>query len=422
MHQIWTETAAQKEIVDFELLSQAQQRTLLDCLNAHFPPELVARQRECKAAALRNALELRRVLESAQQYFPPTVSHRDFNTSLPPANCALVFTAGGEGERLRLGLMEQGVPAERLTDFTKATYPLTDFYGGLGTLAVNLCAAAAHIKRNSLNLPVIITVGPAGSLTADVIPRLLKKFGNFGIKNIAVVEQDERLHFTDDNKIAVRLVNGGLCPVTQPDETGGPLMKLKRARPGAAESALERLAKLGVQKIMVLQATAIYHPELINCMAAAAGRSDCVGVGIMRTVFDEGDPFGSYVLVDNSGKKELRILELLDRNPATMQLKDPAGACYAPSNTGFYALDRLLLQNNALPDYATPPKEVLPNLPRAPKIGYAATDIFPLAGRPLVLTIPQEWFGVLKTAPDLSTLSALAVGFGLEKVCREIIG
>ena len=96
------------------------------------------------------------------------------------------------------------------------------------------------------------------------------------------------------------------------------------------------------------------------------------------------------------------ILEQEVRNEETRQIKDNSGEYYLPFNTGFYAFDSELLKKSDLPDYATPPKEILPELPRSPKIGYAATDIFPLAGNPVILTVEPNMYRVLKTVEDLS--------------------
>jgi len=67
-----------------------------------------------------------------------------------------------------------------------------------------------------------------------------------------------------------------------------------------------------------------------------------------------------------------------------------------------------------LPDYATPPKEILPEIERSPKIGYAATDLLPLALNPVILTVSPDTYAVIKTADDLETLSEAAHRFGLQ--------
>jgi hypothetical protein len=102
-------------------------------------------------------------------------------------------------------------------------------------------------------------------------------------------------------------------------------------------------------------------------------------------------------------------------------LKDPDERYFLPYNTGFYIFDSEVLRNNDLPDYATPPKEVLPELPRSPKVGYAATDILALTRRSAVLAIQPDSYGVIKNADDLERLADMAKRFGLDEICRHVI-
>ncbi|HEX7511196.1 MAG TPA: hypothetical protein VF335_07850, partial [Chitinivibrionales bacterium] len=169
----------------------------------------------------------------------------------------------------------------------------------------------------------------------------------------------------------------------------------------------------------VLQATWLYDPTLLPAMASALNQYDCIGAGIVRTAFDALDPFGTYVTVVNKTAEKVIIIEQDIRNEATRALRDETGRFFLPYNTGLYAFKNELLTENDLPDYATPPKEILPNLPRSPKIGYAATDIFSLAGSAAVLSIPANSFAVIKNADDLALLTELGKRYGLDKICRE---
>jgi hypothetical protein len=144
---------------------------------------------------------------------------------------------------------------------------------------------------------------------------------------------------------------------------------------------------------------------------------DGLGVGISRTDFPEQDPFGTFVQIEHNGTQKLIIVEQEVRNTATRSLKDVTKKMFLPYNTGFYAFDLTLLENHDLPDYATPPKEVLPGIPHAPKTGYAATDIIAFAHNPGVLTIPPESYHVIKNADDVIRLSTLGKRFGLQKTC-----
>jgi hypothetical protein len=162
----------------------------------------------------------------------------------------------------------------------------------------------------------------------------------------------------------------------------------------------------------------LYDPALIIALASALTSYDCIGAGILRTVFDAKDPFGTYVAIVNNTSEKLVIVEQEIRNEATLSLKDDTRKFYLPYNTGLYAFKSELLAKNDLPDYATPPKEILPNLPRSPKIGYAATDIFSLSDNAAVLAIPADSFAVIKNADDLPALTELGIRRGILDMCR----
>ena len=405
---LWNIETARQHVCRFDRLNDVLRQQLVDELNRSFSPALYNAQRAMRRQALQNIAVYKDLLGRSKQKFPTTMAAVESPFSLASMrSCAIMFTAGGEGERLRLSLIERGVPPDQLTDFTKATYPLPGLDNCLSTLAINLKLVAAIGKELNLDIPVIISTGPAGSITAGVIPEIVARNHNFGLKNIVILEQDERLHLSGDEQIVYTINGSTVAIATNPDETGGPLMKLKKPLKGANHSALEWLDTMGKTTLLVLQATAIFKKELIANMAQAALQHDCVGVGIARSSFGDNDPFGSFVMLDTATREQLVILEQTVRNDATRQIRN-SGGDYLPYNSGFYALHTRLLTADNLPDYATPPKEIVPDLPRAPKIGYAATDIFPFANNPLVLTIAPSWFGVLKNADDLAVLSAMA--------------
>ena len=413
---MWTADMLRKTVCNWESLDKYQADYFLALMNQRFPPLLFNDHLDKRRRALENVNASKKLLDGAVQSFPDVLDYRSLDSSFDDmAGFAIVFTAGGEGERLRLSLLDKGAPPESLHDFTKATYPLKDFYGDYGALQINLAMVGWICRRYRLDIPVIVTTGPDGSITARVIPAILRKHNNFGLPHVKVIPQDERLHFTVDEKIAVQLTDGNPYPVTQPDETGGPLMMLKQKTGGDHVSTLQWLADLGCEKILAVQGTAIYEPKLLAYMSSAAKGHDCVGVGIPRTGFDAKDPFGTFVCIDRGGERKVCIVEQDIRNNETRTVVNRDTGAYLPFNTGLYAIGRRLLEDNGLPDYATPPKEVLPGLPRSPKIGYAATDILPLAKHPLILTVSPDMYAVIKTAEDLETMSATAVRFGLRE-------
>lgn len=416
---LWNAASLGCQTVDFGTLMPAQQDMLIQFMNDNFPPATYTRHKEFRELALTAMNNVRKTLAGAQQRFPSVVHHASVNSSPDSLkDHALIFTAGGEGERLRLSLLKQGIPAEDLEDFTKATFYLPDFYKKFGTLHINLAMVSSLCSKYEINIPVIVTTGPKGSITARVIPELLKQYSNFGLKNIRVIEQDERLHLTNDNKIVWQTAGDTVVPVTNPDETGGPLMKLKD-KGDKGESVLDWLNKIGCSRSIVVQATALYDQRLLPMMASGLNGHDCLAVGILRTSFPEKDPFGTFVTLDYGTSQKTMILEQDVRDATTRTIVDKTGQYYLPYNTGFYAFDNDLLAKNDLPHFATPPKEILPHIERASKIGYAATDIVPVAKNPVILAMDQSMFGVLKTADDLSMLSELGKRYGLDKICME---
>jgi hypothetical protein len=445
---MWTTDTLKSIVCNWDSLDEAQAKSFLTYMNQRFTPDVFQKHLDNRRRALENAAASKKLLDGAVQSFPYVVNYQSLNLDDDDgfkglSGFAIVFTAGGEGERLRLSLLERGVPAKSLRDFTKATYPLKGFYEDFGALQINLAMVSRICRQYNIDIPVIVTTGPEGSVTDRVIPAILRKHNDFGLPHVKVVSQDERLHFTVDEKIAVRFEDGVPYPVTQPDETGGPLMKLKqKSGSGGINnygnvsnvnniydinnindinnvnninriSTLQWLSSLGCEKLLIVQGTAIYEPKMLAFMSAAAIGHDCVGVGIPRDNFGPKDPFGTFVCIDRNGALSVRIVEQDIRNDETRSIRDKSTGAYLPFNTGFYAVGRRLLENNDLPDYATPPKEVLPNLPRSPKIGYAATDVLPLAKSPLILTVRPDMYAAIKTAEDLETMSETAARFGL---------
>ncbi len=417
---LWTKESAGKSINDFDRLSENQRRSLLDYCNEKFPPSVFERHVRCRKQALANAVRSKEALNGVVQKFPPIILSGTLKGSDDDLrDTAIVLTAGGDGERLKKSLLEKGASEADLKDFTKATFPLPDFAAGFGALQANLCLIASLCERGALEIPVVVTTGPAGSATARVIPEIIQKHRQFGLKHVRIIEQEERLHLTMENLMAYAEAGETVRPVTHPDETGGPLMKLKRPGIDGGKSVLDWLAKLGCSRLMVLQAIGLYDPKVLSAMAAALKEHDCIGAGILRSSYDSKDPYGTYVCVANDSDEKVVIVEQQIRNSATMALRDDTGKYFLPYNTGLYAFGSELLVKSDLPDYATPPKEILPGLPRSPKIGYAATDIFSLGKNAGVLCVPADSFALIKTVADLTVLSELGRRFGIDEMCRK---
>lgn len=415
----WDEKAALENVHDFSHLTAEQQKKLIARLNDTFPPERFEANRRARLQAYTHMEISKTLLNNAIQHYPATVKSHELTSPYDSLkDCAIVLTAGGEGERLRKSLEHTGVSDNHLHNFTKATFPLPDFFDDFGTLQTNLAVLAQISREHELSLPVIVSTGPKGSTTSRVIPPIVEKFMPAGLPDAISVMQEERLHLTEEEKIVWQITHGQILPVTHPDETGGPIMRLKKPFRNH-NSILDWLKEKKCTKVLVLQATALYDIQIILAMASAARNHDCVGVGIVRDRFAEDDPYGTYVEIERDGEKRIHIIEQAIRNETTRKITDPHTNNYLPYNTGFYAFGIELLEKNDLPDYATPPKEILPELTRTPKVGYAATDLLPLAQNPVILAIDPHSFAVIKKANDLPRLTALAHKLGLTQACAE---
>lgn len=418
--EVWNEGFAEEHVYNFNALSSAQKKSLLDELNRRFPPQVYREHRARQQAAIKNADEGKKILTGAKQRFPHIIKAADLSATLADlAGYAIVLTAGGDGERLRASLKKRGAGDADLKDFTKATFHLPGFPKGFGSLQANLAVIADLCRLGGLDIPVIVTTGPASSQNARVVSGVIAARKNFSLRHLRTLAQDERLHLTLDGKIVCTVDGGAARPVTNPDETGGPFMKLAKPGFSGKSSALEWLSSLGCKKIIALQATALYDPAVVPAMAAAGKQHDCVGVGVLRTRFDKTDPFGAFVSVERDGKESLVIVEQAIRNEATMGIRDETGEYCLPFNTGLYVFDITQLAKSGLPDYATPPKEILPGLARSPKTGYAATDILPGAKHGAVLAVAPESYAAIKNADDLAVLSALARRHGIIDLCAR---
>jgi len=403
---MWNSDLARTHVHEYAVFSVSEKQEILTWLSANCPLEVFLAQKQQRAQALKNNADGKNIAAEATQHFPPLIEASPETKDL--SNCAVVLTAGGEGERLRLSLAKGGYDEAQLRDFTKATWPLISNQPASSALAINVTL----LQRMQVGA-IIVTTGPRGSTTHRVISDLKAK-GNFSVP-VFIVAQDTRLHLSNEQKIVfTKTPCGQLVAAQNPDETGGPIMALRQAAAGdtAEESMLEWANRRGLSRILLLQATALYDPELLLQLASAPRSYDCMGVGILREQFPADDPYGSYVMLEYQAQKKLHILESEIRNDSTRKLQNEQGY-HVPFNTGFYAFSPELLRNATLPDYASPPKQITPELAPAPKIGYAATDIFKLSNSAGVIATDTSRFAVLKKADDIEKMIKLAKTYSL---------
>ncbi len=416
---VWDTEYAKASIEDFDKLSHEQAIDLLETLNREFPPEEYEKEKECLLNAFNNRERRRDLLQKGIQGFPVCV---DPETGSAPekeriSKTAVLLTAGGEGQRLKESLKQNGVSNEALADITKATYPVADSPGKPGTLHIDLLLIAGICRETGTDIPVIVSTGPAGSNTAEIIPEILRKNRGFGIKNLKSIAQGKRLHLSNNKKIVWYMKEGTPQPVTNPDETGGPVARMQRREGGEKESPISWLKRLGIEHLLVLQGTAVYKKEFIYSLIKAFPESDGIAAGIPRKSFPEDDPYGTLLTIEHNSKKSLKIIEKDERDSETRSLKNLEDKTYLPFNTGLYRFSLRMLNEKRLPDYITPPKEILPGIQKAPKCGFAATDIISLAENPCVIKIAPDSFSVLKKKSDITEINRTYNESGIREIC-----
>jgi len=390
----WTKENLEKVVFNFVDFDEKKQARIADFLNKNVSFDEYLLQVAKKEKAVVNMQNAKSILQKAEQKYPEHLDFASVSADINEMkNYAILIMAGGEGERLRVSLKEKGYSDEDLADFTKATFPIPETNYKFGALEVNLRMIAEICGKINYDIPVIITTGPFGSDTEKIIPQVLAKNANFGVKNVSVIAQNERFHLTDDNKI---VFDENLKPITNPDETGGPIV------------AMMKKINLTAIKIIVLQGTAVYSKKILPIIATAGKNFDGLGIGIARNSFPENDPYGTFVSADGV----LRIVEKDTRTAETYKIQSEDGK-FLPYNTGFYVFSVEMLKNAEMPDYATPPKIILDGIEKSPKIGYAATDIITFAKTPAVLTISDSDFRVIKNAEDIDILAEIIKKFDL---------
>jgi hypothetical protein len=396
----WTKARLAEAVHNYTDVSPDLQEKIRKALENRWSYADYQEQVKFLTAALENNRRQQELLHRSRQYFPVVTKSSDSTPRESTlSSCAILIMAGGEGERLRESLKSKGYNENDLCDFTKATFPLPGTDKNMGTLAINL----SMIAEISPRIPVVVTTGPAHSTTHRVIPRMIARHNNFGLEYIQILPQNERLHLTAEKKIAWKETPDGIALITNPDETGGPLMKLKEKSP-QGETYLEELRKKGAEHIIVLQGTAVYKTDLLLKIAAAGKKHDVTGIGIQRNTYPLSDPYGTFVLTeDETSGRTLKIVEKNIADDTTRSLKNSEGN-HLPFNTGFYVCAAEVLQNSTLPPFAVPDKEVLPGIRKSPKTGYAATAIVEMSEDCGVITIPSEDYGVIKTVRDLADI------------------
>ncbi|MDX9970308.1 MAG: hypothetical protein RBS56_00165 [Candidatus Gracilibacteria bacterium] len=414
---LWTKDLLLKNTESAENLSENEIAHVVDFLNENHPFDDFLREKSERKIALKNMEETKNLLENATQKYPKVYDFSEIvfdEKSL--SKVAFFFTAGGEGQRLAQSLEKSGMENLHLENFTKATIHIKDFPENFGTLMINLSIIKSLSDTHGVDFPVIISLGPKGSTTQKVIPEEIKAFNNFGLKNLHYISQGERLHLSEEEKISLEIKDGEIKIAKNPDESGGPLVAFYNDK-----KLINDLKEKGVSKILIVQGTGIFNPDILKNISSVKGNHDCYILGLPRHKFEKTDQLGTIEIIEKDGKDTLRILEAHSINDTTRQIQDPTHTAYLPANSGMYIFD-LAFFSNSLPIsfYATAPKEISFSKKLSPKIGYSATDFTTFAKNPAVILISDKDFAVLKNVENMEDLSTLGKKFGLITLCEKV--
>lgn len=414
----WDNQSVKTYIDNIENFSRDELESIVNYLNENFPIDRYEKENTERKMALEELENTKNILNTHVQKYPSCyeLSEINFNEN-DLNNIAFFFTAGGEGQRLRQSIEKNGKKNEVLENFTKATYPIQNFPENFGTLMINLALIKSFCDKYKTDIPVIISLGPKNSTTYNYIPSSIEKFKNFGLKNLFYIAQKERLHLTDEGKITINKTDNGFKASTNPDETGGPFMAFQKDK-----NLVEKIRQLGIQKLLCIQGIGIYNPEILLKVASSNKEHDCYILGLPRENYPETDCFGTLVVLENEGKKQLRILESHMINNETRTLKSSDSSAYLPANSGLYVFDLSIFEEEiSRPFYATSAKEIEASKKLAPKIGYSATDFSRFSKNPAVLLVQNGNYSILKNIESLDDIEKLGKKFELDIISQKVL-
>ncbi len=403
-HSMWTK----KELAAYCYLAsdarELNEELILEFLNKNIPLDRYLAERAKWQKAQDNQKAAVAMAKNGALAFPEI---RPLKASFDLAalkDTAIILTAGGDGERLKNSLIAAGCSSKQLENFTKATWPLDHKTTAASTLGYNLLLLRAISRALGKKLPVIVTLGPVGSVNARFIPQYLATYS--AELDIITVCQEERLHLTACGQIVLS-ARPFLHAHTNPDETGGPFMALKRPHERDSLGLIHYLTALGYSNCLALQATTICQPLLWPSLAALLANYEVAAIGVKRATFPPSDPYGTIVAIKSGDVLHTRIVEAHNRAPEIYALHDEQNG-YLPYNSGMYAFKTALLEKLALPDFICPPKQILPELAPAGKVGYAAIDLLTLSTNSAVLLADNTMFAAFKSLDDEDKLIDMA--------------
>ena len=216
---------------------------------------------------------------------------------------------------------------------------------GRGPFEINMESIAELLEKTHDDAPVVVFVGDS---TREDVERLLAEHGNFGIRRLAVIDQDMAPFVREEDGALLETEDGAACGA---NGGGGIVYSLGHARPVDVHghalydgTVLDWFDSLSISRVIFSQTDDAKRPEVYLGLCAA-GAEDGVSVAASGsrypTVMAGGKPFFRLGSLWSDGAGALCCTEFAELQPGQVDLltreNHPDG--YAVANTGLYLAD-----------------------------------------------------------------------------------
>ena len=221
---------------------------------------------------------------------------------------------------------------------------------GRGPFEINMESIAELMEKTHADVPVVVFVGDS---TREDVARLLAEHDSFGIRRLAVIDQDMAPFVREEDGALLETADGAACGA---NGGGGIVYSLGHARPTDVHghalydgTVLEWFDSLSVSRVIFSQTDDAKRPEVYLGLCAA-GAEDGVSVAASGsrypTVMADGKPLFRLGSLWSDGAGALCCTEFAELKPGQVELltceNHPDG--YAVANTGLYLADIELIR------------------------------------------------------------------------------
>ncbi len=216
---------------------------------------------------------------------------------------------------------------------------------GRGPFEINMESIAELLEKTHDDVPVVVFVGDS---TREDVERLLAEHDGFGIRRLAVIDQDMAPFVREEDGALLETEDGAACGA---NGGGGIVYSLGHARPTDVHghalydgTVLDWFDALSISRVIFSQTDDAKRPEVyLGLCAAGAEEGVSVAASGSRypTVMMNGKPFFRLGSLWSDGAGALCCTEFAELKPEQVELltceNHPNG--YAVANTGLYLAD-----------------------------------------------------------------------------------